>query len=43
VCWGYHKPEALVEAGAARLFNSTDELRLAVLAKRGIALKQAMA
>ena len=43
VCWGYHKPEALVEAGAARLFNSTDELRLAVLAKRSIALKQAMA
>ena len=42
VCWGYHKPEALSEAGAACLFTSTDELRLALRSKYSIARAQAM-
>ena len=33
VCWGYHKPEALVKAGAARLFRTADELLAALRAR----------
>lgn len=43
VCWGYHKPAALTDAGAARLFQSTDELRLALRERRAATLSNAMA
>lgn len=34
VCWGYHKPAMLMDAGATRLFETTDELLDAVRARR---------
>jgi phosphoglycolate phosphatase len=43
VCWGYHRPEALIEAGATCLFSSTDDLLLALQARRGVARAQMLA